>query len=555
MGLEDISKQDLFYQISLAFCADGKISANEFNLLKNLSSLIDIGSKEANEIANNAVKKFKSGEHKKAMDLTPDELYQATLMNFSADGIIDENEDKILQELKNLLGAKPEKFVAVEKDYYADKKIRLKPLTCKNCQGLVPFQEKEWITCPYCSKKIDIPQTYLDTVVARKALKTKKTEIDKFIENLKPPTKFESMISSIPDPILLGIFTLVFMFSYNIFAAIPFYQISYLAKTFYKVNLVELVPLNSFNYFLIKFVFYYVLFILPFVFVYLTKRKIMALSEIEYALNAKAPTLTGKVPVCNHCGGALTVCKDSFSVKCIYCETVNIINLRKKQVGMTKATFTNVSADLVAASNQYKSGGKRLIKAIFAFNVVFIIFGLLLWSTNSEPETNEILPLNGTKAAELKSLVHTSGRRFAFDKWETLNAKELTRNKRRSKVILYFFMNAEETAKFEWQPFPKLVKKMIAQAKNPHYVVDEKIQVSIYLDRNYSKNGRLSHKLLFSTDVKMNTKISFQAPLTACYKLELSFPRLRNLFSDRDYIRIETFQLLFSTPEKAKPQL
>lgn len=548
MGLEEITRDDLFYQISLVFCDDGIISPNEFTLLKEIARLVDLDGEKANQIANTAIKKYKSGNHKKEMDLTPDEIYQATLMNFSSDGIIDQLEDQALQALRKILKADPKNFVSIEKDYYADKKIKLKPLTCKYCQGLVPFEKKEWITCPYCSKKLDVPQTYLDTVVARKAIKKKKSEIDKFIENFKQPTKLENFICSVPDQILLGIFTLTFMFSYNIFEAVPFYQISYFAKTIYKVNLIELIPLNSFHYFLIKFGFYYVLLSLPFVYVYLTKRKIMALSEIQYALSANPPGLKGKATTCNKCGGALKTCEDSFSIVCGYCETANIISLREKQIGMTKATYSNVSADLVAAIKQYKSGGKRLIKSILVLNILLIFFGLVLWEINGAPEKNEILPLIGTKSAELGSLVHISGKRFSFDKWATLKAIDIASNQNRPWANFYFFMKADETVNFEWQPIPQVVEKKIAERESPDFVLYEKIEASVYLTQNFNNNGRLSKELIFNTDAKMKQAVNFKAPLTGCYTISLKFPCIKKLLSNKDFYYLDAFKLKVSSP-------
>lgn len=56
------SVDELFFQISLKCCVDGKIAADEFALLRKIAALLKLDVKQANQLASQAIALYKSGQ-------------------------------------------------------------------------------------------------------------------------------------------------------------------------------------------------------------------------------------------------------------------------------------------------------------------------------------------------------------------------------------------------------------------------------------------------------------------------------------------------------------
>ncbi|EKD82707.1 MAG: hypothetical protein ACD_39C01144G0001, partial [uncultured bacterium] len=140
MEIRQMGVEELFFQISLECCADGKVSAEEFDLLRKIAALLKLDKNKANEIANRAVSTFKGGQLQNTRKASPGILYQELLMQLCVDGVLDAEEDSVLQALKQLLGCDTKNFqkLAARDD---QRTIRLKPLICSNCKGLLPQQK------------------------------------------------------------------------------------------------------------------------------------------------------------------------------------------------------------------------------------------------------------------------------------------------------------------------------------------------------------------------------------------------------------------------------
>ncbi|PKL38739.1 MAG: hypothetical protein CVV41_21975 [Candidatus Riflebacteria bacterium HGW-Riflebacteria-1] len=518
MGVEE-----LFFQISLECCADGKVSAEEFELLRRVSALIKLDKDKANEIANRAVSTFKSGQLPGARTAGPDLIYQQLLLQLCADGVLDAEEDAVLQSLKQLLGSDTKNFhkLAARDD---QRKIRLKPLLCSNCKGLLPLKKSEWIECPYCAKKNNIPASYLDAIVTRASLNRHKSKLHEIRDAVgRMPTFFETVVSYFPDSLIFFLFTLFILFFQHYLNILLFYPVSlyynkHLLQSFYEFS-------NPMLLAFIKAAALYVLLSIPFAFIYRLKRKISVLAPLQISLAAGAPIIPGGPATCNNCGGALLVERDSHIVTCAYCETENLVGLPEKWLQTARSRLSGVQKSSTEAIKNFKHETGRLYETLFSLAILFVIYGFILGSLYENERSDHFLPQIKPDESQRAVIYTDSASRppLNFTEW---NLIPLTYASAEWKSAdLFLFVNSGERFVVSWKPDEQHFKEL--QSKT-YYLRDlpvpDRMTVAFYQTFSYDPSGKNVMKRLQSLEVFAEKEIEFTAEISGYYHLRCYFP-------------------------------
>ncbi|EKD81325.1 MAG: hypothetical protein ACD_39C01859G0003 [uncultured bacterium] len=523
MEILQLSVEELFFQISVECCADGKVSADEFNLLRKISALLGLDKDKANEIANRAVGLFKSGQLPKARKTTPDQLYQELLIKLCADGILDAEEDAVLQSLKQLLGCDVSRFQKLDcKD--DQRKIRLKPLLCSNCKGLLPLEKKEWIDCPYCAKKNSIPVSYLDAIATRASLNRHQSKLHEIKDVVgRMPTFFESVISYFPDSLVFFLFALFLMFFQHYINMLLFFPASlyykkYLLQSFYDFSSPMLLAFMKVSVL-------YVLLSIPFAFIYKTKRKIAVLGPLQISLAAGPPKIPGGPATCNNCGAALVVKHDSHFVSCGYCETENLVGLPENWLQTARSRLSGVQKSATEAIQNFKKETGRLYETLLSLAILFVIYGFILGSFYATDRSNHFLPLISADQAHRK-VIHTdkaANPALSFGEWGHITLSHAQTS--REFVDLYFFMNAGEMVKVSWKPDLEHYKELQAQT---YFLKDQpepdRMNFGFFLTFSYNRAGKNVMEQLASIEMTAERAYELKAEISGYHHLRCFFP-------------------------------
>lgn len=521
-------KERLFRQISLYFCHDGKITSEEFSILRKLAQKLKLDKNKANQIANEAIKLYKKGEIDKARKDSPDFIYQNLLLGFASDGILDAGEDDLLQGIKSTIGAKAENFKKM--GAAGDKPVRLKPLVCKNCKGLFPLSHKEWIECPYCGEKNHIPRSYIDAIAARKLLTRHKSKIHEIRDSVgHVPTTFEYVISNFSDYLIFFLFFLVFIFTQHILNMVLFYPMA----LYYRHSL----GLNFFDHAspallaFTKMAVLYILLAIPFAWIYKLKRKVAVLGPLQMSLAAGPPKIPGGPATCNNCGGALEITATSHLVSCPYCETENLVNLPDKWLSTTKSRLADARQTFAQTLHNYKKETGRLKETLVCLFILFIVFGVILTGFYKLNLSNVFLPPATSDKASRDDLIPFKllKAKKEFAKWNKLSLYYAKRN--RDFVELFFLMKAGEKIAVQWKPdmeyYRGLQEKRYYMRDIP---VPDRLKTEFFLTFDYTPSAQTEMKKIATRIMPPEKEFIFTANVAGYHHLRFHFPEHLNKF-------------------------
>ena len=528
MSEQALEKDRLFRQISLYFCQDGKITKEEFALLQKLAQRLKLDKDKANLIANEAITLYKNGNIEKERKEKPDVIYQNLLLGFAADGILDAEEDDLLQGIKSTIGADAGNFAKLAGS--ESKSIRLKPLVCKNCKGLFPLSHKEWVECPYCGEKNHIPRSYIDAIAARKLLTRHKSKIHEIRDAVgRMPSTFEYVITKFSDYLVFFIFFWVFIFTQHILNMILFYPLA----LYYKNSL----GLNFFDYAspallaFTKMGVLYILLAIPFAWIYKLKRKIAVLGPLQMSLAAGPPKIPGGPATCNNCGGALEITSSSHLVTCPYCETENLVNLPDKWLTITRSRLSDARQTFAQTLHNYKKETGKLKETLVSLFLLFVVFAVLSTGFYKLQRSNLFLPpATGDKASRDVLIPYKLLKaEKEFGKWNKLNLYYAKRN--RKFVELFLLMKADEKISVQWKPdmeyYTKLQEKRYYMRDIP---VPDRIDCEFFLTYNYRPSGYTEMKKISSRNMSVEKEYIFTANVAGYHHLRFYFPEHLNQF-------------------------
>ncbi|MBU1109846.1 MAG: hypothetical protein KKB51_24405 [Candidatus Riflebacteria bacterium] len=528
-----LSVEELFFQISLECCVDGKVSADEFKLLRKVSELLGINKEKANEIANRAASLFKKGELQAARKSNPDFLYRDLLIKLSTDGVLDAEEDSVLQSLKDILGCDVKNFQKLECGD-DQKKIRLKPLLCSNCKGLLPLEKKEWISCPYCAKKNSIPVSYLDAIATRASLnrhKSKLHEIRDVVGSI--PTYFESVIAYFPDSLVFFLFVLFLVFFQSYLNMLLFYPVAlyyekYLLKSFFDFASPTMLAVMKASVL-------YVLISIPFAFIYRTKRKVAVLWPLQVSMAAGPPVIPGGPATCNNCGAGLVIKHDSHIVSCNYCETENLVGLPENWLRTARSRLSGVQKSSTEVIQNFKKETGRLYETLICLAVLFVIYGFILNAFYADARSNNFLPQITGDEAQSK-VIYTDRAvmpSLKFGEWVQLNLSYAGTS--REFADLFFFMNAGEKVEVSWKPDSQYYKEL---QQKKYYLKDlpgpDRIDCEFFQTFSYKRSGQTEMENKQALVMRSEENYELKAEISGYHNLRFNFSENLSQF----YIKI-----------------
>jgi len=518
-----LSADELFFQISLKCCADGKVAADEFALLRKLSALLGLGKEKANEIVNRAASLYKSGDLKAFVKADADFLYQDLLIKLCTDGVLDAEEDAVLQELKRILGCNTDNFkkVAAEGEH---RRFKLKPLVCSNCQGLLPLEKNEWIACSYCQKKNHIPASYLDAITARASMDRQKSKIHEIRDAIgRMPTFFESVVAYFPDSFIFFIFALFVIFFQHYFNLLLFYP---LAKYYQNYRL------QSFHDFaspalmaFIKAAALYVIISIPFAFLYRTKRKIAVLGPLQASLAAGPPVMPGGPATCNHCGAGLLIKRDTCIISCGYCETENLVGMPENWLQKARSMLTGKARNLQDVIHSYKNETGRIRETLINLALLFVVYGGILTGFYSNERGGHFLP-PATDDQQHRRNIHTDRAvkpPVPFDEWVRVDLGYAPSS--RDFADLFVFMQSGETLEIIWKPdedhYREQQKTIWFLREQP---VPERMELEFYQTFNYVSSGKNEMKKLSTIETVAGHPLTMKTEISGYHNVRCHFP-------------------------------
>ncbi len=518
-----LSVDELFFQISLKCCADGKVATDEFALLRKLAALLGLGKEGANAIVNRAAALYKSGELQAAARVDADFLYQDLLIKLCTDGVLDAEEDAALQELKRILGCSTENFkkVAAEGE---SRRFKLKPLVCSNCQGLLPLEKTEWVTCPYCQRKNHIPASYLDAITARATMDRQKSRIHEIRDAIgRVPGFFESVIAYFPDSFLFFLFALFVVFFQHYFNILLFYPLakyyqSYKLQSFYDFASPILMAF-------VKAAALYIVISIPFAFIYRAKRKVAVLGPLQASLAAGPPMMPGGPATCSHCGAGLLVGRDTCIVSCAYCETENLVGMPEKWLQKARAGLAGKARNLQDVIQSYKSETGRIRETLVSLAILFVVYGGILAGFYSNERSEHFLPLPSADKKYIANIYTDRAVKppFLFDTWNRIDLGYAPSS--RDYADLFVFMHSGETLEITWKPDEAHYRE---QQNATWFLrelpVPERMKLEFYLTFYYSGAGRNEMKHLETIETVAGQPLSMKAEISGYHNLRCHFP-------------------------------
>lgn len=521
--------EDLFGQICEACCSDGRVSADEFKLLQKVSHLLALDKDQANQLANNAIARYKAGELDKSPCSSSEAIYQNLLLKLSEDGIIDAEEDETLQSLKQLLGCDVNNFQKIDGEERT-RKIRLKPLICVNCKGLLPLAKSEWVECPYCCHKNSIPRSYHDAVAVRASLQRHKSKLHEVRAAVgHVPTWFESVIANFSDYLIFFLFFLFLLFFQYYLNAIIFYPLVWYYEKYCLQNFFDFASPVTMAF--VKAGVLYAILALPFAYIYRLKRKLAVLGPLQISLAAGAPVVPGGPSLCNNCGAGLVVEKNSQVVSCAYCETENIVGLPENWLKTARSRLAGTQKSSTAAFANYKKESGRFYETLASLAGLFVVFGIILASFYWVQRSDHFLPVPSPDQKHRQFVFPDKFAKepFEFGKWVDIGFGYAPTS--RNFVDLFVFLHAGDKLEVVWKPDLEYYRKKQEEA---YYLRDvpvaDRMDLEFYQTFCWRGSGNPAMKKLTRRMLMAGNSSEFVAEIGGYHNLRCYFPEYLKSF-------------------------
>lgn len=391
------TRESLFQKVVKEACRDGKISPEEFAILKKLSALLGIEINTANTLAAEIIDKYKAGELEFTPIDKPEELYRDVLLSFNDDNVIDGNEEALLETIKNWLGL-PAQETATSGD--ADSEAThesileangdIKPLRCDNCNGQIPLLRRREVKCPYCSASKTIPNAYLEALASRTSFETRRKQALKLFDKLgSKPSTFEETLAELDQQMLLVSFVLSLGFIIATVQFIVFYPLDWYYARFLQLNMTDVIPhwLPAMLATLVTFF----LSVVPFGLLYIVRRKVLSLKHVQIALSANPPQKPGGPATCRSCGSPFEVPPNAAGVTCPYCQTDNLLQVPAVWLQETRDLSIRVGKSATTAENVFKKETRLGWESVLSVFLLFLFIGGVNWLWLSELKPPEHL--------------------------------------------------------------------------------------------------------------------------------------------------------------------
>jgi uncharacterized Zn finger protein (UPF0148 family) len=373
------SNETLFKQIVKEACRDGRISQEEFSILKSLASLLDIGTDKGNSLASEIIDQYKKKQLTFSEKDSPQQLYRDLLLAFSDDHEIDEKETEALNKVKAWLNL-TDVPTSVEPEFKEPEEPIVKangditPLRCSSCNGPVPLLRQPEVKCPFCDTSNIIPNAYLEALASRSSFEKRQKQAKDLFKLLgKPPTKFDLLISEIDERAFLVSILLSLGIVLTVVQSMIFYPVQWFYASYYGVNMVDVI--SPWTPKLLATFFTFFVIALPFFILYQIRRKVLTLKHVKIALAAKSPEKEGGPVSCRSCGCPFEVPPNTSGITCPYCQTDNLLDVPKEWLKETQSVSFRVGKSALMAQSIFKKETKLGWESILSVFLLFLVIG------------------------------------------------------------------------------------------------------------------------------------------------------------------------------------
>ena len=486
----------LFQTVVKEACRDGKISNEEFTILKKLAELLGISVAEGNKLALEVIQLYKSGKLTFTEADSPELLYRNVLLAFSDDNVIDGSEDEVLNKIKIWLGletepeSKPEKTDTKPEAQKNSESVicengDIKPLLCNSCNGQVPLLRRPEVKCPYCGASNTIPNVYLEALASRTSFAHRQKQAKHLFSKLGTlPTTFENMLAELDERKFLISFVLLLGIVLGMVQMLLFYPLDWYYASFKGLNMIDVI--SPWTPSLIATIATFVISVIPFALLYWTRRKVLTLNHLKVALAARPPEKEGGPTTCRSCGCPFDIPPNTTGITCPYCQTDNLLNIPAEWLEGTRETSIRVGKSATMAENTFKRETNLGWESILSVFLLFVFIGGLNWFIVSERQAPERLeaemPWLVKYLDEIKHQKVRQNKRFGKD----FELNEWIKNAGQMEEF-YFALKPYQKMKLTWDIIPETMKS------KDYGTVDS----SIFLINSYTKgfNSHVSQKI------------------------------------------------------------
>ncbi|MFC1744287.1 hypothetical protein ACFL35_09840 [Candidatus Riflebacteria bacterium] len=249
------------------------------------------------------------------------------------------------------------------------------PLDCPDCGSPIPLKGAEWTECPYCQKKVRVPDDYAEVVISQQLIQENKQEALEFMADIgKPPGTFGRLIARIP--IILYVFFLSFYgYSLKLVCNSIFFE-NFLRYYEFSLHLNPYDAAYPWQLTLFDFGPFFLMLAAPISVIYYLRIKLDSLHHLHFILAASPPALEGGPLTCRNCGAPLDVPDDVPGVLCTYCSTENLVSLPSDWVDSNVREAHSTIEDLNNAIEVYNENTSSYLRIIFYLFAIFTFFAL-----------------------------------------------------------------------------------------------------------------------------------------------------------------------------------
>lgn len=236
--------------------------------------------------------------------------------------------------------SKKAKPYQLEMGNYTNVKPELVPLKCINCGIPLPLSDDDNIKCPACSHINVLPNEYRVLRDSKKQIFISQQSADELIRKLSQRPNFLMMAWYKTAETMTSVFGLIMAIllwisglSFLVFLFIV-YILYYTIAPYIGINLIDVYGPG--NVYALTFFAINVVFILPLVLNAYIKDYVDLRKTLQASLSVRYPEHDSAVASCRACGAPIETKPGQISVRCFYCNTVNMAHLPKKWLSSIK---------------------------------------------------------------------------------------------------------------------------------------------------------------------------------------------------------------------------
>lgn len=272
--------------------------------------------------------------------------------------------------------------------------VKTAPLLCGACGSAVPLSDADRVTCPSCGAKVEVPESYRALARSHRELVADHAKLQAAYQALgEPPGRLLKVWGAIGTAVMAPIYLLVAALRAGWFLALPAVGLvifgaellSHWLAPRLGVDVVDVYGSGAVYAALGALVVVGAL--VPVMIVSNYDDVADVKKALRKSLAAKLPDHAGGPSLCRNCGAPLDVPKDAVGVRCLYCQTDNLVAVPTQWLAeSTKAEVQNHSdaAAALADLDKARAGARSLttglvMVGVVSVGVLWVVGRVALW--------------------------------------------------------------------------------------------------------------------------------------------------------------------------------